>query len=349
MTVNNILIKRLAWVSLICVHLVIIAGSVVRMTGSGMGCPDWPMCFGYAIPPTSAEQVAWSAGRDFKKGQMIVHAFEVDGVVEDRLLVASESFTTSDTFNATQWNVYDKHDYSIFNPVHTWIEFINRLIGAFTGLPVLLLTFASFVFAMRKKRWAVFVLALATLFMLGFEAWLGKLVVDGNLIPGSITIHMFGALVLVVLLLAIIRLVGERERVEVPKRARVLIMISLVFALVQVLWGTQVREEVDQLVQSGVTDRSTWVDQLSALFDIHRSFSWLVLLLNIGWIYLLHKNGQRLRVMGLTLALLIIQILGGVVLTYAGMPAALQPVHLFGGILMFGVLWHTTLFTYTRT
>lgn len=348
MTINDTTVKRLAWVSLICVHLVIIAGSVVRMTGSGMGCPDWPMCFGYAIPPTDAEQVTWSEGRSFKKGQMIVHAFDVDGSSEDRLLVATADFTTTSNFNSANWKVYDKHDYTIFNPVHTWIEFINRLIGAFTGLPVLLLMVTSFILALRKKRWIVFALALATLFMLGFEAWLGKLVVDGNLIPGSITIHMFGALVLVVLLLAIIRLVGARERVVIPKRARVLILISLISALLQVLWGTQVREEVDALVHSGVSDRDSWIDQLSYRFDLHRSFSWLVLALNVGWVYLLFKSNLRLRSMGLTIALLALQIAGGVILNYAGMPAALQPVHLFGGILLFGVLWHATLFTQSR-
>ena len=59
-------------ISLILVYLVIAAGSIVRMTGSGMGCPDWPKCFGYWIPPTERAQLDWKPGHQYTKGQVII-------------------------------------------------------------------------------------------------------------------------------------------------------------------------------------------------------------------------------------------------------------------------------------
>ncbi|MDG1055637.1 MAG: COX15/CtaA family protein, partial [Schleiferiaceae bacterium] len=128
---RNPLVRRLATISLVFIFLVILAGSVVRATGSGMGCPDWPQCFGYTIPPTDVETLTWRTGRSFEEGQMIL--------LKDQFWVATADFTTGDAFAPENWTLFDRHDYNIFNPVHTWIEFINRLIGALSGLPVLAL------------------------------------------------------------------------------------------------------------------------------------------------------------------------------------------------------------------
>lgn len=337
-------VRRLAWVSLVFVHLVIIAGSVVRMTGSGMGCPDWPKCFGYAIPPTSSEEVTWHPERAFKKGQMIVHDVYVDGLAQERMLVAQRDFTSGNEFDPHNWEVYTKHDYTVFNPVHTWIEFINRLIGALTGVPVLLLLVATIGYGFRERRLLAPLMGMAALFMLGFSAWLGKLVVDGNLIPGSITIHMFAAVALSAFLIVLAQ-TGKRFTAKPSGRTFAVLFAALILALLQILLGTQVRESIDVVAREGSVLREHWVDALGTNFEVHRSFSWLVILLNLGWVWMARKNGIRIVEMPLTLALLLIQLTGGIVLAYAGMPAGFQPLHLLGGILMFDVLWFATLRT----
>ena len=106
--------------SLILVLFVIIAGSLVRMTGSGMGCPDWPKCFGYLIPPTERVQLEWKSSFSYNKNEIII--------VNESLRIAKNDFISGDVFNEYNWAPYLKHDYAIFDAYHTWIEFINRLI-----------------------------------------------------------------------------------------------------------------------------------------------------------------------------------------------------------------------------
>lgn len=320
------LIVLVARISLVSAMLVVLAGSVVRMTGSGMGCPDWPKCFGYYIPPTELEEVLWQPDTFFKKGRMIVH--------EEAIWVAKADFTSSEQLSLSNWEKYTRHDYAIFNPFHTWTEYINRLIGAFTGLPVLLTVGLSFFFF--RKSVFIPLLALFSLFVLGFEAWLGKVVVDGNLIPNQITIHMFGALVLVACLLLLIRLLkGSGSNADVVK-ANVWFIAGLVFVtLLQVLMGTNIREEVDLLNKSGVA-RADWIESLPGVFDVHRSFSIAVFIANGLLLFKLMKSSMQ-GVAFFWGGILIIEILLGLGLTYLGFPSWMQPLHLVLAFVLFAV------------
>ncbi len=328
------LLRRLTRIELVLIYLVIIAGSVVRMTGSGMGCPDWPKCFGYLIPPTERSQIEWQPNKAYEAGQIVI--------VYENLRVAKADFSTKDFYEEANWSVYTKHDYALFNPYHTWIEYINRLFGALAGIPMFLLFVISVFHAKRKPF--LMLLSAAGLFMLGFEAWLGKLVVDGNLIPGSITIHMMGALLIVAILLFLLRLLnGEKHQITLPKKMKPWLLVALVLGLVQIVIGTQVREQIDHLNEAGIS-RIGWIEQLDWEFYVHRSFSILVLFTN-GMVFYFGKNVLTFKnPVWLLMLIVALEIVFGIILSYFDFPKFAQPVHLLLATIMFGV--HVYLVTY---
>lgn len=318
--------RRLTRVAMVMTFLVVLAGSVVRMTGSGMGCPDWPKCFGLMIPPTEAAEVTWQSGASYGAGRMLLQ--------NDTLWVAQSDLVSLD-FEAERaegaWLPYDKHDYAVFNPLHTWVEFINRLLGALTGIPALLLLAWTGWRGVRTRHWRPFVWAVVHLFWLGLVAWLGKKVVDGNLIPFSITIHMLGAMAILVSLAGLLNSIWEGQvsqiRAALP-RGKAMLAIALALTIGQLILGTQVREQVDILNHAEVL-RSDWISALPAWWKVHRSGSWLVVAVQLLWLVPLRHAGGSLRTMvRLTSAVLSAQIMTGVLFVNMGMPAWSQPVHL---------------------
>ena len=319
---SSLWIRRTSRVAFISALLVVLAGSVVRMTGSGMGCPDWPRCFGLTIPPTEEDQVRWQPDADYGEGRMILE--------RDSLWVAPAEHRSGTSFDGDRatglWKHYTRHDYAHFNPFHTWVEFINRLLGAFAGLPALLLVALSVLAGIRHRNWRPLWPALGALFALGFVAWLGKKVVDGNLIPGSITLHMLGALAILGLQLATLKAAGAQAPTlrSVPRRW---VLFVCILSIAQLIFGTQVREAVDLLVHGGVA-RAEWLDNLPSWWTWHRTAFWALLAAHFALVWPGLKSGSPTRWEWAVLLVLAAQFATGLAFGWLGMPAWAQPLHL---------------------
>lgn len=328
------LFLRVATITLVLLYLVILAGSVVRATGSGMGCPDWPKCFGYYIPPTDPSQVEFHPNHDYSKSMMII--------VNDTLWRAKADFTSAAAFDRTNWEKYPNHDYAKFFVAHTWTEYINRLLGAMSSFAMTTLLVLALL-RFRKDKTSFFVLLLG-MFVLAFVIWLGKVVVDTNLGPYKITMHMLSSLALVMAVIIVQvrtrRMSGEQSH-PVKNYLRYLLGFALLLTLDQVIFGTQVRQEIDTIYKNmdGLS-RETWIGQLGDVYTYHKLMAGLVMLTNLTLFYLLWKSRPQGKILLLTLTLLLLM-LGeygvGVFLHNFSIPAFAQPAHLVLAMILFGV------------
>lgn len=324
--------RKIAKISLVLVYLVIAAGAIVRMTGSGMGCPDWPKCFGYYIPPTEVSQLQWRPAKEFEEGQVVI--------VDETLQVAKTDFRTTSEYSQDNWAPYTKHDYAIFNPWHTWIEFINRLFGALAGLATLVLAIFSVRFWKTDRKITLF--SWGVVFGMGFQAWLGATVVYSVLEPAKITVHMVMALVIVALLLYLIHTVKKpSKKRKSHKNLLPLVVAVLSITMVQIIFGTQVRQFVDERIdQVGDAAKQLWLVGAEWEFYVHRTFSIVVVLLNLWLAFRIYRQELDYPKINWVIVLLAIEVVSGVSMYYFDFPFGTQPLHLIIASLLFGVQFY---------
>ncbi|MFT6064227.1 MAG: cytochrome c oxidase assembly protein subunit 15 [Paraglaciecola sp.] len=318
--------------AIISLYLIFLAGSIVRMTGSGMGCPDWPKCFGYYIPPTSEEQITWKPNTEFKKGFIIIK--------DEVLFVADKDLKTANDFDTKNWSEYTKHDYTKFNKFHTWTEYINRLVSVLSGFVFLFLIYGSTKFWKENKT--ITLLSFGAFLLMLFEAWLGKTVVDTNLTPEIITIHMVVGLIIIGILLKLNFIVSTKKKVyKYNSLFNKLLIISVIFSLIQIAMGTQVRQFIDEQVKEfGFENKNYSLMNPSFKFYFHRSFTIAIVLVNFGLFYLNQMKNLGYKLVNWIIFMIFLETITGILMYYAEIPIGTQAIHLLSGAILFGLQFY---------
>jgi len=298
--------RSLGVATILAVYLLILVGGAVRATGAGMGCPDWPTCFGRFIPPTSEQQLP-------DNYQQI---YADRGYAETR-----------------------------FNVKKTWIEYLNRLLGVSIGIAILLTMVASRKYWKHDPVVTVVCVAafLSVAFQgwLGSRVVASNL--EPGMITLHM---LMAQLIVAMLIYAIIRsqrsVADGRGLDKLPSAFHSVMLVAMGMVLLQMVMGTQVRESVDIVSRTLSNEsRELWIERLDVIFYVHRSFSSIILFTNLWlvWkVWTLLPAGHLIRRFSAVLAgLLVVTILLGVTMDRLHIPAFAQPLHLWFASLIFGV------------
>lgn len=303
--------KRLVLLTIVFIYLVILAGAIVRGTGSGMGCPDWPKCFGQWVPPTDISQLPSNYKEKFKVGHRII---------------------------------------ADFNAFKTWVEYTNRLIGVLVGILVVAVFITSFSYF--KQHPSITYLSGTIVFLTGFQGWVGAKVVASHLAQHMVTIHMLIALVIVALVLYLYRsLEQDTDKVKANGKRGILLALALV-TLVQVLLGTQIRQEIDTIaLHYNDRYRELWIQGLGSNLMFHRILAAIIVVLNTAYtLFVVKKAGMESFISKLMVTILVvflIEYISGVSMVKFAIPYFIQPLHLLLASIVFGLQMYAWLLTRT--
>ncbi|MFN5886057.1 MAG: COX15/CtaA family protein, partial [Bacteroidota bacterium] len=294
--------RRFGILTIASVFILIFVGGLVRSTGSGMGCPDWPKCFGTWVPPTDVSQLP----ADYKD------RFRVEG-----------------------------HEIADFDVYKTWTEYVNRLIGVLIGFFIFLTVFFAIPYLKKDKSifWLSFAAFLLVGFQgwIGSKVVSSNLAHWMVTIHMIIALVIVGLLIFTITRSQNFTVV----QLKADASLKPLMVLILSVSGIQTISGTQVRENIDSVALiMGEQNREYWIQALGGIFSFHRTFSIVSLVLTMWMIKKFRENFDSssliYRLALSTIILVAMQILSGKVLDNLGFPKMVQSLHLFVGSLIGG-------------
>lgn len=302
--------QKLAAGALVSLLVLIFVGATVRVTGAGLGCPDWPRCWGGFVPPSDVSEI------DFSKLPMEKFRKAAEKMGLDEESVSEESLRKE------------------FNVTHAWTEYLNRL----SATPVSIFTLLTFIaaFWQRPKRPLVFWMAFASVMLVFVNALVGALVVSTRLLPMVITIHLALAMLMIgTLTYCVWGGTEEPWRIRLKGGGMALklaVGVLLVTVVAEGVMGSQIREITDELAKAHLHQpREEWIGELegTGVYVFHRSFSWAVLAaaMTAWWLTVKQREGGPGKVEQAVVGIVWAQMILGLVMARVHIYAWVQLLH----------------------
>ncbi|MGH6611184.1 MAG: COX15/CtaA family protein [Burkholderiaceae bacterium] len=306
--------RKLAWVTAFLTLDLIMLGSFTRLTDSGLGCPDWPGCYGQSTP--------WSASAQIREAQTALPSGPV-------------------------------------TMTKAWIEMAHRYFALAIG--VLIIVLAVLAWRRARSSW----LATAALVWVCVQGAFGALTVTMRLQPAIVTMHLIGAIVLLVMLTWLALRESPSMKVVAAPRVYATAVVALAVLSIQVALGGWVSSNYavmacpdfplcqgELLPPMDFSHGFTWWRELGrtgegeivpfqalvAIHWTHRMFAIVVVTMVVALIWQMRRHAELSRLARGLLALTALQLLTGLSNVVLQWPLLLAVLHSGGAALMVGLL-----------
>ena len=312
--------QRLALATTAITYVLILVGGLVRASGAGLGCPDWPRCFGGWVPPMSAADLP----PQFDPSQFNPALMWTEYL--NRLLGVTVGFFILATV-ISAWRHHRRE------PRILWTSIAAVLLTGFQGW------LGGRVVAAELAAWIVTVHMIVALVIVQMLLYVTVAAMTGRdvrraeaLAPADPTLRTSATAQAVAL--------------------RTSLMALVVLTLIQSGLGTQVRGAVDAALDAG-TPRAAALSTVGAIDYLHRDAAIVVLvgaILLVAWLLKGPPKGGRpitlIRWSYAVLGLAVVQVGLGILMAYISLLPAAQVLHLTLASLLLGA--ETVLFLLSR-
>ena len=258
--------------------MLFVIGGLVRSTGSGMGCPDWPKCFGEYIPPLSESDLPGNY-EEFFKDQRITKTERFTALLDIIGLEKRAQEIREDS------QLQETHQFYV---VKAYVEYINRLWGALTGIIVFICFLLSIKYIRNNPK--IFWFTLIGFVFVFLNALLGAVVVHSNLIGGIVTLHFIAAFASISFFILARRYAIGKDYTHIDQTTKRIGILVLILSTVQVVLGAEVRELYDMVVP--IATPAQRIDAMYPTFQWHAILGAFVLMIGIYQYIKLPKSSE---------------------------------------------------------